>query len=182
MSNPLVNKEIEFYPELTHSNIFKLSQTRKWLADSSPQNCVQMCETNGQHFYIFEPVGLMSGAILIPVFLYQFNSELYSKCITPSFSQQIINNETVTKMTIPSNLHFDDPNFLSINTNNFQTQYTQIQINSSGGLLSEQCGNSFYGEISKIIHCKLQISNSSLSLQRQVLVKTTKSHYQIHGE
>jgi hypothetical protein len=102
-----------------------------------------MCDVNGTHFYIFEPVELSSNKIVIPIYFYSLDSQLYAKCFPPQFKQYFINKDKKIKMKIPQDIQFDDPNLSSINTSEFVKPYADIQIH--GKYLSNECSNTLYG-------------------------------------
>jgi hypothetical protein len=80
LQNPLVVPHLEFVPEEAHgSNIYKLSQSAKWLKHLDSDLRVQMVEENNKHFYIFEPVQLKNCEIIIPVFFHTENEKLHPK-------------------------------------------------------------------------------------------------------
>ncbi|KAA1106546.1 hypothetical protein PGT21_036034 [Puccinia graminis f. sp. tritici] len=56
LMNPLVAPHLDFVPEETHGvNIYKSSQSEKWLKHLQPDLRVQMVPYNNKHYYIFEP-------------------------------------------------------------------------------------------------------------------------------
>jgi hypothetical protein len=62
--NPLVTRAIGYYPEDARGkNIFKLSQSKKWLKDMDPDS-----QTSNGDFYLFEPVQLSNNSIVVPLF------------------------------------------------------------------------------------------------------------------
>ncbi|OAV84762.1 hypothetical protein PTTG_11544, partial [Puccinia triticina 1-1 BBBD Race 1] len=82
LANPLVGKHLEFYPELTNGlNISKFSQSGKWVGGLARAHRPQMFEANGKHFYIYEPAQLKSLAVVIPIFIVNYQSALHVKCI-----------------------------------------------------------------------------------------------------
>jgi hypothetical protein len=134
---------IDYYPEIPTGPQFKFSQSKKWLKDLAPEHHAQMCSVEGEHYYIFEPLELLSKQIVIPIHFYLLDSQLYSKCIQPTFREYSINNQKCLKIKIPENIQFDDPTLLIINTNQFQKPYSDILIH--GKKLSEECCNTLYG-------------------------------------
>jgi hypothetical protein len=143
LANPLVRPHLEFYPELTKQGHFKLSQSKKWLEDLAPEHRAPMCEVDEEHYYLFEPVELISGLILIPIYFYSQDSQLYSKCIAPDFGSMTQDNKFLIKITIPQDIQFDHPNLFTIPTSQFKKSYLKIEMN--GLKLSENCGDALYG-------------------------------------
>jgi hypothetical protein len=134
---------VDYYPEIPSGPQFKFLQSNKWLKCLAPEHHPQMCDVRGEHYYIFEPAQLESNRLVIPIFFYFFNSQLYSKCVSPIYEEYSHNNQRMVKIKIAKYIQFDDPNLLIINTNQFQNPYPQIQIHQQ--LLSEECGNELYG-------------------------------------
>jgi hypothetical protein len=114
---------------MTTRNHFKFPQSKKWLEDLAPQHCAPMCEVDGEHYYIFEPVELVSKTILIPIHFYYQDSQLYSKCIAPILKQFYKDNKKLIKLKIPQDIKFNDPNLQIIPTIQFNKCYNNIEIN-----------------------------------------------------
>ncbi|KAI8460786.1 hypothetical protein BY996DRAFT_6429562 [Phakopsora pachyrhizi] len=80
LGNPLVSKFVEFYPELSNGkNIYKLSQSEKWLHQFPRNLRAQMISVGGKQFYIYEPVQLIDGNVVVPVFFYTKGGKIYAK-------------------------------------------------------------------------------------------------------
>jgi hypothetical protein len=77
--NPLTNQHLDIFPEDAEGkDVYKLSQSRRWLEELSPTKQVQMCTSNQKHCYIFEPVQLqLSSTIVIPIFFYKIKTQLF---------------------------------------------------------------------------------------------------------
>ena len=105
---------------MTTRNHFKFPQSKKWLEDLAPQHCAPMCEVDGEHYYIFEPVELVSKTIFITK--------------TPNFIQNALHqfykdNKKLIKLKIPQDIKFNDPNLQIIPTIQFNKCYNNIEIN-----------------------------------------------------
>ncbi|OAV89083.1 hypothetical protein PTTG_28819 [Puccinia triticina 1-1 BBBD Race 1] len=137
LANPLVSKHLDYYPEMTDGPHFKFSQSKKWLEDLAPQHRAQMCDVDGEHYYIFEPVELESTEIVIPVFFYTLNSKLYAKCIKPDMNEHLNAGKQIIQLKITQDILFQDPDLSSIHTNQFKKPYLKIEID--GKMLSEKC-------------------------------------------
>ncbi|OAV88231.1 hypothetical protein PTTG_29101 [Puccinia triticina 1-1 BBBD Race 1] len=142
LANPQVSPHIDYYPEMTHHSLFKFSQSKKWLEELAPQHRAPMCQVNQEHFYLFEPVELTSGLIIIPIFFYSQDSQLYSKCIAPDFETYTEEEKTLSKMKIPQDIQFNHPRLLIIPTSEFKKSYAHIEFN--GKKISEECGGAIY--------------------------------------
>ncbi|POW05701.1 hypothetical protein PSTT_09466 [Puccinia striiformis] len=137
LANPLVSPHLEYYPEKTNGPYFKFSQSNKWLKELAPQHRAQMCEVEDEHYYLFEPVELDSGLLVVPIFFYSQDTQIFSKCIVPEIKGFMKDNKAVTKIKIPQDIKFDNPDLYNINTNQFKKNY--FKINMNGNKLSEEC-------------------------------------------
>ncbi|KAI8450568.1 hypothetical protein BY996DRAFT_6417251 [Phakopsora pachyrhizi] len=71
LGNPLASKFVEFYPELSNGkNLYKLAQSEKWLHQYPRNLRPQMISFGGKHYYIYVPVQLIDGNVVVPVFFY----------------------------------------------------------------------------------------------------------------
>ncbi|KAI8446222.1 hypothetical protein BY996DRAFT_8458912 [Phakopsora pachyrhizi] len=71
LGNPLVSTCLEFYPEQpAGKNIYKLSQSKKWLQEYPRDLRAQMINVGGKHYYIYEPVQINDGSVVVPMFFY----------------------------------------------------------------------------------------------------------------
>ncbi|PLW36848.1 hypothetical protein PCASD_15262 [Puccinia coronata f. sp. avenae] len=101
LATPLISKHLDFYPELTNEgDIYKFSQSQKWLKGLLPAHRPQMCEVNKKHFFIFEPLQLLSSAVVIPVFLFTCGSLLCARVLEVNETNKI-RDGTHVKITIP---------------------------------------------------------------------------------
>jgi hypothetical protein len=107
----------------------------KWREDLPREMRTQMCINNQQHFYIFEPLETFQNQILVPIFLYTFQSTIYAKCIQPQI-QQI--DQSKVQLFIPSNLSYNSPELFIIPITLFQNEYSKIKFRSNQ-LLSLVC-------------------------------------------
>ena len=127
-------------------DIDRFAQSLKWLQHLSPAHRPPMCDVNGKHFYIFEPVQLNSADVVVPIFFYQYKMELYGKCLTLN-SSHVVRTAQHTKITIPGSLSFDDPQLTCVPVNQFEFDYSEIQL-GNGSLLIQACaGINIYGEL-----------------------------------
>ncbi|KAA1114227.1 hypothetical protein PGT21_001097 [Puccinia graminis f. sp. tritici] len=126
LANPLVAPHIEFYPEDCHGrDVFKLSQSQKWLKHLPKGMRPQMCTNNDQHFYIFEPLQTFAKLIVIPLFFYTNQSQLYSKCYLPDIVHP---NPELVQFFIPPNISFDDTNLHTIQVTQFENDYAHMDF------------------------------------------------------
>jgi hypothetical protein len=128
LATPLISKHLDFYPELTKGgDIYKFLQSQKWLKGLSSAHRPQMCEVNGKHFFIFEPVQLLSSSVVIPIFLYTCDSLLSARVLEVNETNTIRDGPRV-KITIPQHLDFDDPRLLSIEVKEFDRLFSEILL------------------------------------------------------
>ncbi|EFP92501.1 uncharacterized protein PGTG_18326 [Puccinia graminis f. sp. tritici CRL 75-36-700-3] len=86
LMNPLVVPHMDFLPEETlGKNVYKSSQSAKWLKHMLPDLRVQMVESNQKHFYTYEPTKLLSSETVIPIFFYTQQTKIFAKCFSPVF-------------------------------------------------------------------------------------------------
>ncbi|KAI9603142.1 hypothetical protein H4Q26_002456 [Puccinia striiformis f. sp. tritici PST-130] len=181
LSNPLVNPHLDFFPiDAKGKNVFKLSQSKRWLQDLSRTQRVQMCTSNNKHYYIFEPVKQKASAeILVPIFFYKSADDvLFSKCIKPTISSNAGNENLVIQ--IPSDIRFHDPNLLALPVDSFDLIYSEIETKNAK-TLSNLCGDfmeEFDGaQVEKITLPNPQMSTEGFDaydvrLEEEVLVMT----------
>ncbi|KAI9626747.1 hypothetical protein KEM48_010212 [Puccinia striiformis f. sp. tritici PST-130] len=157
LANPLVSPHLEYYPEKTNGPYFKFSQSNKWLKELAPQHRAQMCEVEDEHYYLFEPVELDSGLLVIPICFYSQDTQIFSKCIVPEIKGFMKDNKAVTKIKIPQDIKFDNLDLYNINTNQFKKNY--FKINMNGNKLSQECGNALYEHDGGRNQKKIQLPN-----------------------
>jgi len=139
----LVVEHLDFLPEESHgNNIFKLSQSTKWLKDLSPDLRVQMVEANSKHFYIYEPLQTKSLELLIPIFFYQEGQKIYSKCLHPVIKSN--NYYSKIQINIPANILYNDETLHILPVDEFSLTYSEI-LTKNGKLLLECCGENLTG-------------------------------------
>ncbi|KAH9473322.1 hypothetical protein MJO29_000414 [Puccinia striiformis f. sp. tritici] len=114
-----------------------------------------MCEVDEEHYYLFEPVELASGLLVVPIFFYSQESQIYSKCIAPQIKGFMKDNKLVTKIKIPQDIKFDHPDLYTIHTIQFKKSYAKIQFN--GYKLSEECADALYEHDGKGNQKKIQL-------------------------
>ncbi|PLW56916.1 hypothetical protein PCANC_01262 [Puccinia coronata f. sp. avenae] len=142
LATPMISKHLDFYPELTKGGeVYKFLQSQKWLKGLLPAHRPQMCEVNGKHFFIFEPVKLLSSAVAIPIFLYTCDSKLCARVIVINESNTIRDGISL-KIIIPQHLDFDDPRLQSIDVKEFDRLFSDILLADRTRLV-EACNHCF---------------------------------------
>ncbi|KAA1097528.1 hypothetical protein PGT21_010248 [Puccinia graminis f. sp. tritici] len=151
LANPRVSKFLDYYPEMTDGlMIKKFSQSGKWLSGMSRAIRPQMCEAHGKHFYIYEPVQLRSHVVVVPVYLFMYQSVLHARCweilddhITSTETSVEGNLSTVLNIRMPLDLDFDDARLRSIPVHQFDVEYSGIRW-EDGRLLVEACAGKIF--------------------------------------
>ncbi|KAA1106853.1 hypothetical protein PGTUg99_020771 [Puccinia graminis f. sp. tritici] len=142
IGNPLVTRAMDYYPEDARGkNIFKLSQSKKWLEDMDPETRAPMVRTPNGDFYLFEPVQLSNDSIVVPLFFYQRGEDLWSKCVTPSF--ELESNGHNLRISIPWRVNFNSDIIHEINISEFYCAFPNI-AGPEGLMLSQQCQGRLY--------------------------------------
>ncbi|PLW22365.1 hypothetical protein PCASD_15908 [Puccinia coronata f. sp. avenae] len=143
LMNPLVAPHIDFFAEETKgNNIYKASQSNKWLKELAPDLRVQMVKSkNKKHFYNLEPVKMKNGKITVPVFFYIHQNEYFAKCYTPVYKSNQPNSKI--QIGIPKNLLFNDEAMTVFPVDNMELTYDKIRM-VNGMKLSECCRGNIY--------------------------------------
>ncbi|KAI8461540.1 hypothetical protein BY996DRAFT_8404742, partial [Phakopsora pachyrhizi] len=138
LGNPLVSKFVEFYPELSNGkNIYKLSQSEKRLHQFPRNLRAQMISVGGKQFYIYEPVQLIDGNLVVPVFFYTKGGKIYAKACKLNVS---IDSSEDVNISICWNLDFFSPDTTEIFGEDFWRPYNEILF-SDRILLAIKCRN-----------------------------------------
>ncbi|KAI8456151.1 hypothetical protein BY996DRAFT_4636597 [Phakopsora pachyrhizi] len=138
LGNPLVSKCVEFYPELSNGkNIYKLAQSEKWLHQYPRNLRAQMISVGGKHYYIYEPVQLIDGNVVVPVFFYTKGGKIYAKACKLNVS---IDSSEYVNISICWNLDFFSPDTTEIFEEDFWRPYNEILF-SDRILLATKCRN-----------------------------------------
>ncbi|KNE90001.1 hypothetical protein PSTG_16552 [Puccinia striiformis f. sp. tritici PST-78] len=138
LMNPLVAPHLEFVPEDAHGrDIYKMSQSSKWLKHLEPDLRVQMVESNEKHFYIFEPVQLKTHAIVVPFFFFTHDKKYFAKCYQPIIKSNV--DQSKLEIHLISDIPYDDNRLKVVSVDEFSLIYKEIAI-KNGLKLSECCG------------------------------------------
>ncbi|EFP76785.2 uncharacterized protein PGTG_02246 [Puccinia graminis f. sp. tritici CRL 75-36-700-3] len=137
LANPYVVEHLEFYPHETNGkNIRALYHSAKWREHLGREYRVQMVPAGGKHYYIYEPVTLRNGRIVVPIFFYKHETVLRSKCVIPKFAKATNHNNSGSSQQsqgsiefdfyIRSNIQYDSPDVLDIEVGQFDKIYSEI--------------------------------------------------------
>ncbi|KAI8457807.1 hypothetical protein BY996DRAFT_8420195 [Phakopsora pachyrhizi] len=138
LGNPLVSSYLEFYPEQSAGkNIYKLSQSKKWLQEYPRDLRAQMISVGGKHYYIYEPVQINDGSVVVPMFFYIKGGKMYAKACKLNFS--VISSAEVN-IFISWNRDFYSDDIKEIVGEDFLRPYAEILV-SDRILLASKCRN-----------------------------------------
>lgn len=105
---------------------------------------VQMVEQPNGHFYLFEPVQLQSGKLIVPIFFYRSGTETFAKCVRANQTFTLVNGAPRVKIEYTSVTDFDSNLLSSINVKRFWREFKNIQVNEHV-LLKDACQEEMYG-------------------------------------
>ncbi|OAV93092.1 hypothetical protein PTTG_08022 [Puccinia triticina 1-1 BBBD Race 1] len=148
LSNPIVNKHLEFYPEDPEGvDIYKLSQSKKWREEFPADICVQMIGMRSKHFYIFEPVQLVNKTVVIHIYFYTLSDGcFFSKCVIPKPRESTDEKGKIHHhLVIPQDLPFNSSDLITVDCTEFSLLESEIFM-SRGMALSKWYEYSIWGE------------------------------------
>ncbi|KAI8460603.1 hypothetical protein BY996DRAFT_6409263 [Phakopsora pachyrhizi] len=124
LGNALVSSFLEFYPEQSDGkHIYKLSQSKKWLHEYPRDLRGQMISVGGKHYYIYEPVQLNDGSVVVPMFFYIRGDKMYAK--TCKLNVRVISFAEVN-ISISWNRNFYSADIKEVLREEFLKPYTEI--------------------------------------------------------
>ncbi|OAV99886.1 hypothetical protein PTTG_25088 [Puccinia triticina 1-1 BBBD Race 1] len=148
VANPIVSPSINYYPQEAHGqDVYKLSQSRKWLEELEPMVRAPMCRVREQDWYLFELVQTKSDKIVIPLFFYCKGDEMYAKCVAPNY--HFNSNGVHLRLTFPASLPFRSNMLESVLVSDFDLDCNMI-AGVDGVLLLERCCDSIYEIADKV--------------------------------
>ncbi|KAH9809084.1 hypothetical protein DFH28DRAFT_1225958 [Melampsora americana] len=153
VANPFVIKHLQSIPELPGptDKVNRLSQSRKWREELDKDLRVQMVNAPRGHFYLFEPVELNSGKLVIPVFFYQQHNQIFAKCIPARLVYQSgeASNGPQIRVQFRSTSDFNSESLASINVMYFSKVFEDIEV-CKDILLKDNCGDEMYEDVGGI--------------------------------
>lgn len=82
LAKPHVAQNLTFYPQVSKDGLVKeFSHCDKWLNGFPPHLRAPMVYTMFGHFYLYEPVQLASGELVVPTHFFYFGEDLVAKCL-----------------------------------------------------------------------------------------------------
>ncbi|KAH9808962.1 hypothetical protein DFH28DRAFT_1192064 [Melampsora americana] len=143
LANPIVSPQLEFMPELpVNTPTNRLSHSKKWRELYPPHLRVQMVVSKNVHFYIYEPVQVVTGQLVVPLFFYKHAKNLMAKCI-PAVVESASQDSSMFNIFIEPEPPFDSPALLSINISSFWRLLDDVKL-ENGVRLRDSCGNHIY--------------------------------------
>ncbi|KAH9816221.1 hypothetical protein DFH28DRAFT_837683, partial [Melampsora americana] len=128
LANPIVSQQLEFMPELpvnTPTNC--LSQSKKWRELYPLHLRVQMVASKNVHFYIYEPIQVVTGQLVVPLFFYKQENNIMAKCI-PAMVESASQDSSTFNIFIEPEPDFDSPALLSINITSFWRLLDDVRL------------------------------------------------------
>ncbi|KAH9814463.1 hypothetical protein DFH28DRAFT_1168556 [Melampsora americana] len=143
LANPIVCQQLEFMPELpVNTPTNRLSQSKKWQELYPPHLRVQMVVSKNVHFYIYEPIQVVTGQLVVPLFFYKQENNIMAKCI-PAMVESASQDFSTFNIFIEPEPDFDSPALLSINITSFWRLLDDVRL-ENGVRLCDSCGNHIY--------------------------------------
>ncbi|CAH7669173.1 hypothetical protein PPACK8108_LOCUS3748, partial [Phakopsora pachyrhizi] len=138
LGNTIVCKYLEFYPEDTNGeNVYKYSQSAKWLHQYPRDLRVQMIKVGVKSYYIYEPTQIIDGNVVVPIFFYIKGGIMYAKVCKVNVC---VSSSSELQLSISGDLSFYASDLKEIMVQDFLKPYLEITAND-GRLLAEKCRN-----------------------------------------
>ncbi|KAH9820701.1 hypothetical protein DFH28DRAFT_1194770 [Melampsora americana] len=142
LGNPLVSPHLVFIPEAVDDEpVNHLSQSKKWREEYPRDLRVPMIEHNSFHYYIYEPLQLLSGERVVPIHFYQQKGVIFSKSF--KLFDQPSELDTGLKLSIPEEEDWNSENYEIISADQFYCPYPNLEL-SDGLMLKDFCSNTLF--------------------------------------
>ncbi|KAH9810453.1 hypothetical protein DFH28DRAFT_1132268 [Melampsora americana] len=112
----------------------ELSNPQKWREGFSKDLRVQMIVSHRKHFYIYEPVQLVSTQLVVPVFFFQQNERIMAKCL-PAEIYVDDNNPAKVNMLLPAKPAFVSDALIHTDVSDFWKTASEITFPDGTRLL-----------------------------------------------
>ncbi|KAH9813011.1 hypothetical protein DFH28DRAFT_1128957 [Melampsora americana] len=143
LANLIVSQHLVWIPELPgEDRINRLSQCRKWRELYPPHLRVQMVEMRSNHYYIYEPVQLIQGQLVVPMFFYRQGNDIMANCVPAVVEPDGLFHSSFN-IFMEEEHAFDSPKFFCINVKTFWRTFNNVKL-EDGLHLSNACGNHMY--------------------------------------
>ncbi|KAI8457360.1 hypothetical protein BY996DRAFT_6411693 [Phakopsora pachyrhizi] len=114
-----------------------LNQSKKWLQEYPRDLRAKMISVGGKHYYIYEPVQINDGSVVVPMFFYIKGGKMYAKACKLNF--RVISSAEVN-IFISWNRDFYSDDLKEIFGEDFLRPYDEILVNDRI-LLASKCRN-----------------------------------------
>ncbi|KAH9810698.1 hypothetical protein DFH28DRAFT_1131780 [Melampsora americana] len=143
LANPMVSPHLAFLPELpVNIPVNRLSQCEKWREGYSKDLRVQMLVSKGIHFYIYQPVQVATGQLVVPIFFYKQEELTIAKCL-PAVVEPASGNQQGYRIILEEEPPFDSPELLTIEVTSFWRLFEAVELDN-GERLRDVCGDLMY--------------------------------------
>ncbi|KAH9821027.1 hypothetical protein DFH28DRAFT_923470 [Melampsora americana] len=144
LANPMISPHIVFLPEEPmESPVTRFSQCQKWREAYAPDLRVQMIATKERHFYIYEPVQLVSQQLVVPMFFFQRNGTILARCM-PATVVADPGDSAYHKVIVSEDPPFDSPDFFTIKCDDFWKTFDEIELYRGCTLKSKSRDQLYY--------------------------------------
>jgi hypothetical protein len=142
LAKPHVACNLAFYPAIEKDGLVKeFMHCEKWLNGFPPRMRAPMVYTQFGHFYLYEPVQLLNGRVLVPTHFYYYGNDLVAKCL----QLQLVNYDhpRLPQMEISKEEKVGN-NYVSVfNIKDFRNTFENI-ILPNGVRLKDKYGDALY--------------------------------------
>ncbi|KAH9807163.1 hypothetical protein DFH28DRAFT_1152885 [Melampsora americana] len=143
LANPRVSPHLAFTPELpVNTLVTRLSQSEKWQEGFSKELRVQMVVHKGDHFYIYEPVQVTTGQLVVPVFFYDQMEVTKAKCLR-AIVEPVSGHLEAYRIVLEDEPPFNSPDLLTIEVSSFWRLFGAVELDN-GNCLGDLCGEHMY--------------------------------------
>jgi hypothetical protein len=137
-----------FIPEAVNDEpVNRLSQSKKWREEYPRDLRVPMIEHKSFHYYIYEPLQLLSGERVVPIHFYQQKGVIFSKCF--KLIDQPSESNTGLNLSIPEEVDWRSENYQIISVNEYYCPYPNLEL-SNGLMLKDVCSDTLFCELVSI--------------------------------
>ncbi|KAG0148750.1 hypothetical protein CROQUDRAFT_692746, partial [Cronartium quercuum f. sp. fusiforme G11] len=142
LSNPHTAPHLVFIPECDKDVVInRFSQSKKWRECLPRQLRSQMVPVGSQHFYIYEPVQLSDGKLVVPVYFYQSKGHVKAKCLPITIQHS--STDASIRLEVSKESAFDSVGALTLDVSRFSRTFDLIRYRD-GTSLQEICGSQLW--------------------------------------
>ncbi|EGF97120.1 uncharacterized protein MELLADRAFT_70201 [Melampsora larici-populina 98AG31] len=155
LAKPHVACKLSFYPAVSKYGLVKeFIHCEKWLNGFPSWMWAPMVSTDVGHFYLYEPVQLCNGRVVVPTHFYYLGNDLVAKCL----ELHLVNyeNPRQSRMEILKEDKVTRDESLVFKVKDFHKTFDNILL-PNGGWLKDHYGNALYQEMKLIWYCILRM-------------------------